>query len=86
MSCILNVIFEDSRGNLWVGTQSGINILNREKDQFDRYPALQSEYINDFVELNDGRIVIAHNSGLYLMTDLEAPVVKGDQLDSLIKH
>ncbi|MBN1407589.1 MAG: hypothetical protein JW956_07370, partial [Calditrichaceae bacterium] len=81
---LVNVIFEDSRGILWVGTQSGINFYNRDKDQFERYPALHSEYINDFVELNDGRIVIAHNSGLYLMDNTEALSGNRNQLDRLI--
>ncbi|MEJ2053144.1 MAG: two-component regulator propeller domain-containing protein, partial [Calditrichaceae bacterium] len=83
---LVNVIFEDSSGNLWVGTQSGINIYDRVKDHFNRYPELQEEYINDFIELNDGRIIVAYNAGMSVLYPSGDSVNTADGLDSLVNR
>lgn len=33
----ISAIYEDSRGNLWVGTEEGLNILDRETGEFKRF-------------------------------------------------
>lgn len=34
---IINVIFEDSSKNIWIGTNHGLNLYNRKKDNFIRF-------------------------------------------------
>ncbi|MBN2007762.1 response regulator [candidate division KSB1 bacterium] len=63
----VNKIFETENGTLWIGTQSGIDIYNRAQDKFIQYPAMQQEYINDFLEIDSNRMLVACYSGLSLI-------------------
>jgi signal transduction histidine kinase/ligand-binding sensor domain-containing protein len=60
-------IYEDKNGNLWVGTENGVNLYDRGKDQFTYITKSSKRRIADFLELEDGRIFMAsRNRGLYL--------------------
>ena len=60
-------IYEDKSGSLWVGTENGLNLYNREKNQFIYITKFSKRRISDFLELEDGRIFMtSRNSGLYL--------------------
>ncbi|WP_083925184.1 ligand-binding sensor domain-containing protein [Flexithrix dorotheae] len=70
----INTIFEDSKHNLWVGTNTGgVNLYNRAKDTFRNFKFEQanpiakgSNTIRCFYEDKNGRIWIGTNfSGLY---------------------
>lgn len=52
----INTLYIDKKHRLWVSTQRGLNIYNREKDRFDCFPALQSIYINGLYESDDGKL------------------------------
>ena len=60
-------LYEDKSGNLWVGTENGLNLYDRDNDRFIHNIPLSRIRIDDFLELEDGRMFISsHNSGLYL--------------------
>lgn len=74
-SNIVPVIIQDSKGNIWVGTQdNGVNLLkaeNIENGKFDRFSfpsgdslTLSSKLINDIYEDSRGTIWVATSSGL----------------------
>ncbi|WP_439181550.1 ligand-binding sensor domain-containing protein [Carboxylicivirga taeanensis] len=70
----VNVIFKDSKGHLWFGTDEGVFVLNdggRRIKEFDytqsedfRY-LLKTNTINDIIEDRLGHIWLATNFGLY---------------------
>ena len=49
---LYNVFFDDSRGNLWIGTNKGLNKYNRTHDSFETYRSDP----NDSNSLSDDRI------------------------------
>ena len=64
-------IYEDTKGNLWVGTRFGLNYFNRENDRFIHYyhnPAdtnsLSHNYIEDIVCDRYGNLWIATQNGI----------------------
>ncbi|MES2675260.1 MAG: two-component regulator propeller domain-containing protein [Pseudomonadota bacterium] len=48
--------FEDSRGNFWVGTSSSLNLFDREKESFLRFPA-DSTGLANLTGLSNGSII-----------------------------
>lgn len=61
----IHIIFEDRAQNLWVGTQEGLNKYNRDLDQFVSVDAI-SNYIDCYLEFDEGRMLIGSPGGLYL--------------------
>jgi signal transduction histidine kinase/ligand-binding sensor domain-containing protein len=60
-------IYEAKSGNLWIGTENGLNLYNRNNDQFTYKIKLSRSIITDFLELEDGRVFMTTRSdGLYL--------------------
>ncbi len=60
-------IYEDSKGNLWCGTALGLNLLNREKDNFIIYTTkdgLPHNSVNSIIEDDLGNIWLGTNKGL----------------------
>ena len=41
-SNIIQDIFEDSKGNLWIGTENGLNMFNKSRNTFQRFNADQT--------------------------------------------
>lgn len=64
--------FEDSKGRFWVGTAYGLNLMDRDKGTFKRYPPNQSDngLVNGSVltiwEDQKGRLWFGTDSGLHL--------------------
>ncbi|MBN2424544.1 MAG: Hpt domain-containing protein [Calditrichaceae bacterium] len=54
----INVILEDQKKNLWVGTQLGLNRYDRELDRFVSEDGFNNVYIEGIYELPDGRLII----------------------------
>jgi DNA-binding NtrC family response regulator/ligand-binding sensor domain-containing protein len=50
---IVNSLYEDSHGNLWIGTNGGLDMFDREKDEFIHFKADP----NDPNSLNDNSIL-----------------------------
>ena len=51
----VNTLYVDKKNRLWIGTQHGLNIYNKEKDNFIRFPFFQSEIITGIHESVDGK-------------------------------
>ena len=63
----VNVICEDREGNLWIGTEAGLNKFNKKSEIFTKYGVkngLPSEDIAGIVEDDFGKIWISTNKGL----------------------
>jgi ligand-binding sensor domain-containing protein len=61
----------DSKNNLWVGTRSGLNKYNREKEEFIRYEhntedksSLLGNWVAEIMEDSEGNIWIGTDWGL----------------------
>lgn len=54
----------DSKNNLWVGTTDGVNLYNREENNFTRMKRI-GEFVLDICEWNDDIWVATSNSGLH---------------------
>jgi len=65
---IVNVIFEDSQNNFWIGTSTGgLNLMDRENGTFKAYrkqDGLPSDAIVGIVEDNQGNLWISTQNGL----------------------
>lgn len=60
-------VLRDKSGILWVGTLSGLNIYNDEKDNFTRIDRFKGVSIQDIFEDSEGRIwVSTFSNGLFM--------------------
>ena len=59
----------DNRGNTWVGTETGLYLLNRERNRFEMFDTrdslLRGHAVASLEEGSDGTIWIAGNNGLF---------------------
>jgi len=79
---IIQIIKEDKKQNLWVGTAYGINKYNRDLDRFEPYyPFYQSyyRYVNGFSEGNNGKIFLITLHDIILLD------TKNDTISFIIK-
>ncbi len=68
----IQTIYEDRHGNLWIGSEGGLNLFNKEKsvytDHFTHNPddptSLPSNFISRIHEREDGSFLIATQNGL----------------------
>lgn len=66
----INCIYEDRKGNLWVGTENGLNFLPKDGEQFTTYnieDGLINRIIQSVLEDDSGRIWISTQNGLSCM-------------------
>lgn len=66
---ILNVLYTDSNGNVWIGTHSGLSFYDRESDNFiNSYKIIEGSKVQvcSILELNKDSLLIGTNRGLYL--------------------
>ena len=77
-------IFVDSRNNVWIGTDYGLLLYNREKNSFTNYyhddnvpTSLGNNRIYSMLEDNDGRLWIGTQAGLDLFTNAQDLPQKG---------
>ncbi len=73
-SSIINTLFIDSRNRIWIGTDEGLNIYNRDFDSFEKITFTPTNPIKGNIpvfsieEANDGSIFIGTPShGLYMI-------------------
>jgi len=64
----VNVITEDSKGNLWVGTTGGLDLFDSSGEAVQHFLTKDNEKINVLIENQYGEMLIGTNSGLYAMT------------------
>jgi signal transduction histidine kinase/ligand-binding sensor domain-containing protein len=62
---LINAIYEDSKRNLWVGTQLGLNLYDREQDCFKGFPELQSVYVTGFYETDRNVLFVSTINNIY---------------------
>lgn len=68
-------IFKDSKGNFWIGTQSGINIFNPIKKEFSQiqqtslHNLMQNNRVFDIVEDQNQNIWIGTKFGLHKLSN-----------------
>ena len=63
----INCIQGDGNGNLWIGTNAGLNKFNIETETFTSYSkkdGLANDYINSLLIDNEGNLWIGTNNGL----------------------
>lgn len=63
----VNVIFEDSKGDIWFGTNNGLNHYNKDANNFTRYSiknGLPNNIILGIIEDNNKNLWIITNKGL----------------------
>lgn len=64
---LLNTIFEDSKGNLWIGTQEGLNLFDKASVSFQSFyktDGLADNVIKGILEDKFGKIWISTQNGL----------------------
>jgi PAS domain S-box-containing protein len=54
----INTIYSDRNNRLWVGTQFGLNLYDKERDRFEPFPVLQSEFISGMYDSDDGKLYV----------------------------
>ncbi|MBU2903269.1 response regulator [Arenibacter algicola] len=87
----INCSYLDSRNRLWVGTEVGLNLYDRDKDQFRRIPVLSASVqngpimpISALMEDNEGNLLIgSFRSGMFKMNldNFEVEKVTVNELD-----
>ena len=55
---LVTFIYEDKKRNLWIGTQYGLNIYDRELDKFKPYTNLYDRYVGGMCEMNNGKLYL----------------------------
>ncbi len=53
---VISSIYEDRKGNLWIGTFRGLNLLNREKENFTRIESFKNIVISSIAEDKDNNL------------------------------
>ncbi len=71
-------IFEDSKGNLWLGTEQGFNRFDSQNETFTRYladtdPSLK---VDEIREATDGTLWLATPLGLYNFDPVDEVIVR----------
>lgn len=64
---VVNTIFEDSKGRLWIGTADGINLFHMDSGTFENWSleeGLSNRVVNSIVEDGDGRLWLGTDNGL----------------------
>jgi len=65
---ILRVVYADSRGEIWVGTHSGLSFYDNENDNFKNYYKIvngNKAQVNSVLSLSKDTLIIGTNMGLY---------------------
>ncbi len=72
----IEIIFEDSSNNLWIGTQNGLNLYDPENQSFkvymhtDRPSSIGGNYIQSIIEDKEGRLWVGNvQNGLDLFVN-----------------
>jgi len=78
-SNLTTCIYEDSEQSLWVGTKQGLNLLDRDKLEFDKYfhidgddSSLSSSHISALSEISPGILLIGLGNGSMATLELHS--------------
>ncbi len=61
----ITAIFEDHNRNLWIGTQIGLNLYDRDNDCFIVFPTIEPIFITGFYETSDGKLFVVSVNNIY---------------------
>ncbi len=61
----ITAIYEDHNRNLWIGTQIGLNLYDRENDGFVVYPGIENQFITGFCETRDSKLFVITVNNIY---------------------
>ena len=64
-SSTINFITEDSANNLWVCTNRGVSVLNRNKNEFIQFAYLPEIAVNCMAQTNSNQMWFGTQKGLY---------------------
>lgn len=62
----VNVIFEDSKYNLWIGTSAGLNLYKNGKFIHNAVPEITDQHITSIDEDSQGNLYISDKKGLFV--------------------
>jgi signal transduction histidine kinase/ligand-binding sensor domain-containing protein/DNA-binding response OmpR family regulator len=75
----INAIYEDHAGLLWIGTEGGLNSLDRRTEEFKQYKIEEGPSNNVIVSIQEddsGKLWLAHWDGLTIIDPSDAQFVK----------
>ncbi len=64
----VNVVNEDKKGRLWVGTTGGLDLFDSSGELIQHFLTENNEKVNALIENQAGDMLIGTNSGYYMMT------------------
>lgn len=70
VSNVINDLFEDSKGNLWIATDKGLNLMDVEAGEFSLYKntdELNRNVVRAIDELNPGFLIISTMRGISIL-------------------
>ncbi|MEL6254192.1 MAG: two-component regulator propeller domain-containing protein, partial [Bacteroidota bacterium] len=70
----VHCIYEDFQNRLWVGTVNGLNLYDRERENFTQFyksDGLPSNFIKDIIQMENGEFWISTAKGMAKMTESE---------------
>jgi len=82
----IRVLYEDSLGRLWIGTDHGLNLYNREQDNFSAITmehGLPNNVIYSILPDNQGRFWLSTNRGLSVFNPNDTSFINYDVRDGL---
>ena len=85
----INCIQGDGKGNLWIGTEVGLNKFNIENETFTQYyekSGLASNYINSIIIDNNEDIWLGTNKGLSKFIIDESRFINFTEKDGIVKN
>ena len=83
---IIMTSFEDSKGNLWIGTSGGLDLMNRETNEFTKFGKKQgfpNEVIYGILEDSENNLWISTNNGLVRWIHGDNSIAVYDESDGL---
>nr|WP_243281408.1 ATP-binding protein [Clostridium sp. D53t1_180928_C8] len=82
-------IAEDSKGNIWIGTQSGLNKLNKETEEFTVYTyseGLSNDFIYGVVVDSNDNIWVSTNYGISMYDQKNDKFIRYYESDGLASN
>ncbi len=79
-SSIINCVYLDKQNNIWVGTETGLNLYNRELDQFITIDLEKDQYkkigVYSMIDAGNGLLIGTHEHGAFYVDKKERKVTR----------